>query len=61
MGMSGESTDTTQPEDAPFWWFHVWECGWCDDEVTALTKIGVHVRLLWHQWWNHRERIWEEY
>lgn len=40
---------------------HAWECGWCNDYVSALTRVGVHLKLLWHQWMNHRDRIWGEY
>lgn len=51
------------PENVDWKPYHTraWECGWCDDWVTGITPWDVHLRLLWHQWWNHRERIWEEY
>lgn len=40
---------------------HIWTCGWCNHEVASRSAKLVHVKLLWHQWWVHRERIFEEY
>lgn len=50
-----------KPDDMPLHHRVAWECGWCDEWISGFTSIDVHVRLLWHQWWNHRQNIREEY
>jgi hypothetical protein len=36
-------------------------CGGCEEWVKGYTRVDTHLRILWHQWQNHRERIREEY
>lgn len=33
------------------------QCGWCEDWVAGMTRVDLRLRLLWHQWRKHRDRI----
>ena len=57
----GEYREPPEEVDLRPWYRRGLQCGWCDEWVCGTTSKGVHIRLLWHQWWNHRSRIWEEY
>lgn len=63
--MSTESIPEDWPDDLdeiPKWARTGVRCGWCDEKtVYGITWLDRRIKLLWHQWRNHRQRIWEEY